>query len=116
MNKPKLVYSSVDDALSLIEHDSLNHGGGSGTSGGVTDDWKASVDQQLGQLHGDIRNLLTGVIAGFLFVIAGGAALYASLAGQIADTRKDIAAIQVEQARTSGKLDLLLERTAPKNK
>ena len=52
----------------------LQRGGGGGTSGGVTDDWKASVDRQLGQLHGDVRALLrvgTGAAVGLAALVGG---------------------------------------------
>jgi hypothetical protein len=52
--------------------------GGGGTSGGVTDDWKASVDRQLERLHSDVRDLLRGLIGVAIFVLAliGGLYLY----------------------------------------
>lgn len=82
----------------------LRAGGGGGTSGGVTDDWKASVDRQLAELHGDVRALLYGLIAGFLFLIAAGGYAYSKLTDQ-----QTVA--QVAQAKTDAKIDLLVERT-----
>ncbi len=80
--------------------------GGGGTSGGMQDEWKISVDRQLGQLHGDVRNLLYGLIGGFLFVISAGGVAYVKLSDQVGEVR-------TEQARISGKLDLLIERMKP---
>jgi len=34
----------------------------------MTDDWKASVDRQLEQLHGDVRSLLYGLIGGVVLL------------------------------------------------
>lgn len=91
-------------ALELqLNSSGLKRGGGGGTSGGMTEDWKASVDAQLVQLHGDVRNLLYGLIGGFLFLIAGGAAIYVKLSEQAT-------AIQIEQAKSSSKLDNIDER------
>lgn len=97
----------------LVDQQHLRRGGGGGTSGGVTDDWKASIDRQLTQLHGDVRALLYGLIGGFLFLIAAGATIYVNLAGQISGTQKDLASLQVESAKTNAKLDTLLARSAP---
>lgn len=95
----------------------LNAGGGGGTSGDVTDDWKASVDRQLGQLHGDVRNLLYGLVGGFLIILASGAGAYLRLDGKLEGKsdalRADISALQVQQAKMDAKLDLLVERSTP---
>ncbi len=96
-------------------------GGGGGTSDDVTDDWKASVDRQLGQLHADVRALLNrGVIAvvAIATMIAG---LYLYSNEKFEAVRTDIAAVREQQAKaageaatrdavTNGKLDVLLER------
>ena len=88
--------------------------GGGGTSGGVTDDWKSSVDRQLGQLHGDVRNLLYGLIAGFLILAAGGLALFDRQATRLSaiEQRQERleGKLETQDARINGKLDLLLER------
>ena len=93
---------------------SLKPGDGEGTSGGMSDDWKESVDRQLTQLHGDVRNLLYGLVGGFLLIAAGGFSLYKSLADEQAAQKADIARIEGKietmDARLSGKLDLLLDR------
>lgn len=91
------------ETMVFLERQGLNTGDGGGTSGGMTDDWKASVDSQLAQLHGDVRNLLYGLIGGFLFLIAGAATIYVKLSDQST-------AIQLEQAKASVKLDAVDKR------
>ena len=91
--------------LAAENHD-LKHGGGGGTSGGVTEDWKDSVDRQLTQLHGDVRALLYGLIALAVLLAGGGFTLYSQLGNQVSEVR-------VQQAKQDAKLDLLVERTAP---
>lgn len=96
----------------------LNGGGGGGTSGGMSDDWKTSVESRLSDLHSDIRNLLYGLIAGFLLLAGGGWVVYDKLsdAGTSArvDHAKAIGDLQTKNAELTGKIDLLLERTAKK--
>lgn len=96
----------------------LNHGGGGGTSGGMTDDWKDAVDRKLGELHGDIRDVLKAGIAGM--VIAAGliAGLYFYLNSQVDELDGKIVAVQVAQTKIDGridvmnaKLDILIERS-----
>lgn len=87
--------TTVDPSLyDARKEKSLNFGGGSGTSGGMTEDWKASVDTQLGQLHGDVRALLAAIIAAFIILAGGGWVIYSKLSDQSA-------AVQVELAKTS---------------
>lgn len=95
----------------------MKDGGGNGTSGGVSDDWKASVDRQLGQLHGDVRNLLYALIGGFLVLIAAIGGLYLHVDGKFdrIDGKFDkvderAGQTEVRLARIEEKLDLLLER------
>jgi len=94
---------------------------GGGTSGGMTDDWKASVERQLEQLHGDVRALLYGLIGGGIFLLGAGWVAYDKLNDQMTRTHDEIAAVQVNaqrvegkidtlEARLGGKLDVLLER------
>jgi hypothetical protein len=78
----------------------LREGGPGGTSGDVTDDWKASVDRQLEQLHGDVRHLLYGLITGFLFLLGAGGFAYSKLSDQVNDGR-------VQTQRIEGKIDTL---------
>lgn len=94
----------------------LRQGSGDGTSGGMSDDWKASVDRQLGQLHGDVRALLYGLVGGFLFLIVGGVGAYIALDsksdarfGKIEDRLTAIERkIDATDAGVNAKLDALL--------
>ena len=80
---------------------SLKEGGGGGTSGGMRDDWKASVDQQLNRLHDDVRNLLYGLLA----LAVAGCGLYAMLNSQLNG-------IEVKQASIETKIEQIDARTA----
>jgi hypothetical protein len=103
--------------------DSLSHGGGGGTSGGVTDDWKASVDAQLKHLREDIqqvRNWIVVGIAGPLLAVIG---LYAYTGNKFdaAEARTvgveaRLSALAVEQAKMDAKLSVLLERSSPRKR
>ena len=105
----------------------MRDGGSDGTSGGVTDDWKTSVDRQLAQLHGDVRSLLNrgaaAVVA--LALMIGG--LYIRTDMKFERVEERLGHIEVQQqklddkidivaARLDAKLDLLIERTAPKGR
>ena len=108
----------------------LQGGGGGSTSGGVTDDWKASVDAQLKHLREDIqqvRNWIVVGVAGPLLAVIG-LYVYTGTRFDAVSTKFDavetrivgvegkVNAVAIEQAKTNAKLDLLLERTAPKAK
>lgn len=54
-------------------HDLLKGGGGGGTSGGMTEDWKQSVDRQLAQLHSDLRAML--------YFLIGAAVIFTGMVG-----------------------------------
>jgi hypothetical protein len=92
----------------------LNGKGGDGTSGGVSDDWKASVDRQLGQLHSDVRALLNRGVAAVvgLALMIGGLYLYSNQKFDSVNQR--LTGIEVQQAKADAKLDLLLERKGNK--
>ncbi|RZT56424.1 hypothetical protein EV283_0475 [Sphingomonas sp. BK036] len=97
----------------------LKGGSGDGTSGGMTDDWKESVNGQLKQLHDDVRRLTGWIIAGAItpFVAIIGLYVFTSLksdnvGNRIVAVESRMTALQVEQAKQGGKLDLLLERKA----
>lgn len=79
----------------------MKDGGGGGTSGGMSDDWKASVDQQLNRLHDDVRNLLYGLLA----LAVAGCGLYAMLNSQLNG-------IEVKQASMDTKVEQIDSRTA----
>lgn len=83
----------------------------------MTDEWKISVDRQLQQLHGDVRNLLFGFAGGFLVLagMIGGLYVHVDAKFDRANERVDrvnerAAATQVQVERINAKLDLLLER------
>ncbi len=104
--------AAIDDRLKrLLEleqsYRSLNHGGGGGTSDGVTDDWKADVERQLGQLHGDVRNLLYGLIGGFLVIAAAGWAAYQALEGKFAPIEDRLTKLEVTVGKIETKVDRL---------
>jgi hypothetical protein len=115
----------ANDRLDRLEREieRLPSGGGGGTSGGMTDDWKASVEQRLGSLHDDLRAMLkvgtaaavalAGMIAGLYF--------YTDTKFEVVDAKFErveerLTALQVQQAKSDAKLDLLVERTASKAK
>lgn len=111
---PRQMRERIAQLSAELEQHQLKGGDGGGTSGGMSDDWKISVDRQLGQLHGDVRNLLYGLIAGFLVLGAGGITAYVQLDGKF-DTRQ----VKVEDRLNSlerkvdsidTKIDILLER------
>lgn len=95
----------------------LQDGGGGGTSGGMSDDWKENVDRQLGQLHGDIRALLNrgvATVVALAVLIAGQYVYFNEKFEKVSDR---IAALETKiegmDARVAGKLDILIERTKP---
>lgn len=103
---------------SKSEQSPLHTTGGGGTSDGVTEDWKDSVDRQLNQLHSDVRNLLYGLIGGFLLLAGGGYALYNNLSEKIVDQRVAIEKlsgdIATRDAVINGKIDVILEKLPSK--
>lgn len=106
----------------------LHAGGGGGTSGGVTDDWKASVDAQLKQLREDVQQVRNWIVVGIagpllavigLYVYTGTkfdvvAAKFDIVETRIVGVESKVNLLAVEQAKTNAKLDLLLERSARK--
>lgn len=92
----------------------LKSGDGDGTSGGVTDDWKMSVDRQLGQLHGDVRALLNRGVMAAVALAAMIAGLYLYTNDKFERLNQRLSAVEVQQAKSdaaiNGKLDVLLER------
>ena len=85
-----------------------------GTSGGMTDDWKASVERQLEQLHGDVRALLYGLVGGGIVLLGAGWVAYDKLYDQMTRTHAEIAAVQVSTQRVEGKIDTLEARLGGK--
>ena len=121
--KPDNLYSIFQNSQTLGEglEQRFQSQRGGGNGGDMSDDWKISVDRQLGQLHGDVRGLLYGLIGGFLFLIAGGVAGYLLLDGRFGslESKLDIRITKVEDRMTSlerkvdsidTKIDILLER------
>lgn len=103
----------------LVDRQHLRHGNGGGTSGGVSDDWKEGVATQLKQLPEDVRRLTGWIIAGAIAPFVAIIGLYAftslksdNVGNRIVAVESRMTALQVEQARQGGKLDLLLERKA----
>ncbi len=123
----RLVNESFEDlSRSLNDSAALKGGDGGGTFGGVTDDWKASVDRQLGELHGDVRALLNRGVIAVVALAAMIAGLYLYSNEKFEAIRTDIAAVREQQAKsageaatrdavTNGKLDVLLERKKSSN-
>lgn len=85
------------------ENDALKAGGGGGTFGGMSDDWKTNVNTQLAQLHQDVRHLLYGLLATVVLLFGAGWVAYDKLADQATGAR-------VSQAEIKGKLDLVNDR------
>lgn len=106
----------------LVDRQHLRHGDGGGTSGGMTDDWKEGVNGQLKQLHDDVRRLTGWIIAGAIAPFVAIIGLYAftslksdNVSDRIVGVESRMTALQVEQARQGGKLDLLLDRKAARS-
>lgn len=107
--------SVVDDRLRLIREaeESLREalershdGGGSGSSGGMSDDWKASVDTQLGQLHQDVRNLLYGLLGAAVLLLGALVTGYLKLSDQaIALQTGPVASLQTEMGKQAVRMD-----------
>ncbi|QCB42214.1 hypothetical protein E5673_08200 [Sphingomonas sp. PAMC26645] len=114
----------------LVDRQHLRHGNGGGTSGGVTDDWKASVDAQLKHLREDVQQVRNWIVVGVagpllavigLYVYTGTKFDAVSAKFDIVETRivgveSKVNVLAVEQAKTNAKLDLLLERSARKTR
>lgn len=88
----------------------LKIGGGDGTSGGMSDDWKESVDRQLGQLHGDVRALLNRGVVAVVALAAMIGGLYLRTDEKFEKVSDRLAAIEAKIERIDGKIDLLLDR------
>jgi hypothetical protein len=94
----------------------LKAAGGDGTSGGMSDDWKESVNEQLKQLHGDVRNLLYGVLGSFVILTGAGATAYVKLSDQVTEMRVAQAQSGARFDAMDAKLDELLDREKPARK
>ena len=116
---PFRVVDANFDALShmLEAQRNLRTGGGGGTSGGVTDEWQASVEKRLGELHGDTRSILRAGIASVvaLAMLIGGQYVYfntkfEAVNQRIGDTNVQVARLEGKVDKLDAKLDLLLDR------
>lgn len=88
----------------------LRDGGGGGTSGGVTDDWKASVDRQLGQLHADIRAMLNRGVAAVVALAALIGGLYVRGDIQEEQLRARVHSVELRLEKMDAKLDRIDEK------
>lgn len=104
--------NKVDELAAQVRH--LSNLGGGGTSGGMSDDWKESVDRQLTQLHGDVRALLNRGVVAVVALAAMIAGLYLYFNEKFEKVSDRLAAVERKvdsmDERLSGKLDLLIER------
>lgn len=112
--------SSVDDRFRLQflelsrqrqeQRDHLPPPGGGGTSGGVTDDWKASVDERLKHLREDVQQVRNWIVTGIAIPLLAIVGLYVYNGSKFDALDKRLAAVEVQQAQLDGKLDRILER------
>lgn len=93
--------------------DALQQGGGGGTSGSVTEDWKVSVDRRLRDLHDDFRRLLQWGAGAVVVVVAMIGGLYLRTDAKFEAINARMAAIERRADRIELKLDQLLERMQP---
>lgn len=90
----------------------LNSRDGGGTSGGMSDDWKASVDRQLSQLHDDFRRIIGWLIAAIAAPLLAVVGLYVYTGTKFDALDARLRSIEIKAAQTDGKIDLLLQRTS----
>jgi hypothetical protein len=90
---------------------SLRGGGGGGNSGGMTDDWKKGVEDQLRTLHDDFRKIIGWIIAaiGVPLIAIIGLYVYNGTRFDATNARIDAltnqaSAIRVDQERQRGDL------------
>lgn len=105
----------LEDMLQAVRSFSHN-GGGNGTSGGMSDDWKATVESQLFQLHGDVRLLIGAGIAALLVALGAIAGSHMALSNQVSSAQVDIGKVSAREDALDkrldsidGKLDKLLD-------
>ncbi|MEN9682373.1 MAG: hypothetical protein RLZZ427_124 [Pseudomonadota bacterium] len=98
----------------------LKKNGGNGTSGGMNDDWKDSVNTQLSRLHDDVRHLLYAIVGSFLVLGGSGLALLWVVHNRLSDLSVSQAKIETRLDAVDGrlqsidsKLDHLLEQHPP---
>jgi hypothetical protein len=85
-------------APASVTAQTLKSGGGGGTSGGMSDDWKNDVNTQLSRLHDDARKVLHWGFAIFVMLIGAFATGYMKISDQVL-------AVSVSQAKVETKLD-----------
>ena len=128
----RLVAGTEGPNASLPPSPPLRKRGGDDTSGGMTDDWKKSVDDQLKTLHDDFRKMIGWLVAavGVPLLAVIGSYIYTGTKFDAANARSDallaqLTATRVEQERQrgeareasailNGKLDVLVERQRKK--
>lgn len=78
-------------------------------------DWKQSVEQRLGDLRTDYRNLLIGGLVAAAGLVGSGWLAYKDISADISETKVAISElagdVRVFEAEVNGKLDRLIERT-----
>lgn len=83
--------------------------GGGGTSGGVTDEWKADVERRLGELASEfkwLRGLFLGGCAAGAAAIGG---LYLYIDAKVANVDAKLSPMATTIARIEGKIDAAAE-------
>lgn len=82
----------------------LKGGGGGGTSDGMDDVWKKSVDDQLKRGADNFRALLASLVAVAVAIIGMLIGLYVFTGNKTDAIAKDISAIRVDQATHRGEM------------
>lgn len=108
---PSQMRARIAELTIELEQHRLKSGGGDGTSGGMSDDWKESVDRQLGQLHGDVRALLNRGVVAVVALAAMIGGLYVRTDEKFEKVSDRLAAVEAKMERIDEKIDTLLART-----
>lgn len=109
MSEPGKVAPIRPDLRDYVER-ALKGGGDDGTSGGMSDDWKSSVDRQLGQLHNDVRALLNRGVMAVVALAALIAGQYIYFNEKFEKVGDRLSAMERKVDAIDAKLDLLVER------
>lgn len=93
-------------------------GGGDGDNYGGMDPWQTSVDRQLGQIHGDMRDMLRFAIGGFVLTFSAIIASFFLLSAKIeASTDKlgaKIDGVTAQLSDVKSNVAVLNEQAKPK--
>jgi hypothetical protein len=125
---------SVDDRFASIltelstlrrsqrEDRPLSGDGGGATPGGVSEDWKESVERRLGDLHKDLRGMLYIAVCAVVALATMIAGLYLRTDAKFEEVNTKLAKLEVievrlgkidgDVARIEAKLDKMNERQA----